>query len=196
VRPAALFEGRYPPVVKRAFLCYAIALVFAASAAGHEGPGPALPGFKATVKGLKPGTRGVTLKVLGGEDQLWLLNRSGKTITIIGYEGEPYLRFTPRGIYQNRNSPATYLNADRFARAVVPRSAHAGAKPVWRRLAKSRAWAWHDHRIHWMSTFPPKEVVEDRQTPRHIFDWSVPALLESKRIAILGSLDYSPPPNP
>ena len=155
-----------------------------------------MPGFKATITGVRPGLAGVTVRVLGSEDRLWLSNRSKRPITILGYEGEAYLRITPQGVFENRNSPAAYLNADRFARAVVPQTAHAGAKPVWRKLAKSRAWAWHDHRIHWMSTFPPKEVVDDRASPHHIFDWSVPVRAGTKRVAIVGTLDYAPPPNP
>lgn len=182
--------------MSRALAVAVAALVLAGGAAGHAGPGPALPGFKATIKGLRPGVPRVTVRVLGSEDRLWLANRSNRVVTIIGYEGEPYLRFTPQGIYENRNSPAAYLNADRFARAVVPPTAHAGAQPRWRKLAKSRAWAWHDHRIHWMSTFPPAQVVEDRASPHHIFDWSVPARAGTKRIAILGSLDYEPPSSP
>jgi hypothetical protein len=173
-----------------------MALGVTAAAAAHTGPGPALPGFKATIKGLRPGVAGVKARILGAEDRLWLLNRSNRVVTIVGYEGEPYLRFALDGVYENRNSPAAYLNVDRFARAVVPPTAHAGAKPRWRKLAKSRAWAWHDHRIQWMSTFPPAQVVEDRANPHHIFDWSVPALVGTRRIAILGSLDYEPPPSP
>ena len=155
-----------------------------------------MPGFKAIVKGLKPGIPGVTARVLGGEDRLWLSNRSDRELTIYGYEGEPYLRLTPRGVFQNQRSPATYLNLDRFARIVVPPEAHAGARPIWKRIAKSRAWAWHDHRIHWMSTFPPKPVLDDRQSPHHVFDWSVPARFGTRRVAVLGSLDYEPPPTP
>ncbi len=59
--------------------------------------------------------RGLKLKVLYGDDQVWLDNRSGKTIVIDGYGGEPYLRFAPDGIYVNVNSPAGYLNQDRYA---------------------------------------------------------------------------------
>jgi hypothetical protein len=172
------------------------ALAVAASAGAHSGPGPALPGFKATIKGLQPGLPRVTVRVLGAEDRLWLSNRSSRVVTIVGYEGEPYLRFAPSGVYENRNSPAAYLNADRFARAVVPQTAHAGAKPRWRKLGKSRAWAWHDHRIHWMATFPPQDVVADRSSAHHIFRWSVPVRAGTKRVAILGSLDYEPPSTP
>lgn len=178
-------------------LAAAIAVLAAVPpAAGHEGPGPALPGFKSTFKGLRPGVQGIKVRVLGSEDRLWLLNRSPRVVTVLGYEGEEYLRFTPAGVFENRSSPAAYLNYDRFARAVVPASAHAGAKPRWRKLAKSRAWAWHDHRIHWMATFPPQDVVADRSSPHHIFDWSVPLRAGTKRVAILGSLDYEPPSTP
>jgi hypothetical protein len=183
-------------VKSTALLGAVVALVAAAHAAAHGGPGPSMPGFTSTVKGLAPGVRGITVRVLGVEDRLWLLNTSRATVTVYGYEGEPYLRFTPQGVYENQRSPAAYLNDDRFARIVVPRSAHAGATPVWKRLGKSRAWAWHDHRIHWMNAFPPPEVVEDRERPHHIFDWRVPARAGARRFSILGSLDYAPPATP
>jgi hypothetical protein len=182
--------------VRRVVAAALVALAASAHASGHGGPGPAMPGFEATVTGLSPGVRGVTVRVLGGEDRLWLRNVSGREVTIFGYEGEPYLRCTPAGAFQNRRSPAAYLNVDRFARVVVPSSAHAGARPLWKRLGRSRAWAWHDHRIHWMSTSPPRQVVDDRASAHHIFDWSVPARVARTRFAILGSLDYEPPPNP
>ena len=73
--------------------------------------------------------RGLQLKVLYGDDQVWLDNRSGKTVVIDGYSGEPYLRFGPDGIYVNVNSPAGYLNQDRYAKSAVPKSASAKAPP-------------------------------------------------------------------
>ena len=36
------------------------------------------------------------------------------TVLIRGYEGEPYLRFAPDGVFRNEASPATYLNDDRY----------------------------------------------------------------------------------
>jgi hypothetical protein len=110
---------------------------------------------------------GLRFKILYGDDQVWLDNRSGKTVIIKGYSGEPYLRFSPAGIYVNINSPAGYLNQDRYARVQVPKSASASATP---------------------------KVKAAPRKPHHIFDWKVPATENGKRFVIAGSLDYKPPP--
>ena len=72
---------------------------------------------------MKPRVPGTQLKVLYGDDQVWMDNRSGKTVVIDGYGGEPYLRFAPQGIFVNVNSPAGYLNQDRYGKSVPPKSA-------------------------------------------------------------------------
>ena len=38
---------------------------------------------------------GLRFKILYGDDQVWLDNRSGRPVVIKGYSGEPYLRFGP-----------------------------------------------------------------------------------------------------
>jgi hypothetical protein len=137
---------------------------------------------------------GLKFKILYGDDQVWLDNRSGKTVVIKGYSGEPYLRFSPGGIYVNIKSPAGYLNQDRYARVTVPKSASAKAKPDWQKLAGGDVWAWHDHRIHYMNPIPPPQIKAAPRKPHHVFDWKVPATDNGKRFFIAGSLDYKPPP--
>jgi hypothetical protein len=156
--------------------------------------GTAKLGYRSTIEGVKPRVRGVKLKVLYGDDQVWMDNRSGQTVVIDGYGGEPYLRFAPSGIFVNVKSPAGYLNQDRYGRSKPPESASAEAAPQWEKLAGGAVWAWHDHRIHYMSpTFPP--VIRNApDQPHHVFDWKVPATANGKRFFIEGSLDYTPPP--
>jgi hypothetical protein len=121
-------------------------------------------------------------------------NGTGRTLVILGYEGEPYLRFSGGGVFRNARSPATYLNLDRYAKVDVPKDADPKAPPRWERVASGAIWAWHDHRIHWMSPIDPPRVRADPDRPHHVFDWKVPARIESERLTISGRLDYSPPP--
>lgn len=169
-----------------------LACLLAPGAQAHGGT--AKLGYRSTIDGVKPRVPGVQLRVLYGDDQMWMDNRSGETVVIDGYGGEPYLRFAPKGIFVNINSPAGYLNQDRYGKATVPKSATPEAAPNWKKLAGGNVWAWHDHRIHYMSpTFPPAISAAPDQ-PHHVFDWEVPATANGKRFAISGSLDYTPPP--
>lgn len=176
------------------------ALAIAALAACLVAPGAeahfgtAQLGYRSTIESVKPRVRGTEFKVLYGDDQIWLKNQSGETIVIDGYGGEPYLRFAPGGIFVNVNSPAGYLNQDRYGKSEVPKSASEKATPNWQKLAGGDVWAWHDHRIHYMSpTLPPVIAAAPRES-HHVFDWKVPATANGKRFFIEGSLDYKPPP--
>ena len=169
-----------------------LACVLAPGAYAHFGT--AKLGYRSTIESVKPRVPGAQLKVLYGDDQVWLDNRSGETVVINGYGGEPYLRFAPKGIFVNINSPAVYLNEDRYGKATVPKSASPEAAPNWKKLAGGNVWAWHDHRIHYMSPTLPPLISAAPDEPHHVFDWEVPATANGKRFAISGSLDYTPPP--
>jgi hypothetical protein len=45
-----------------------------------------------------------------------------------------------------------------------------------------------------MSTIPPAPVRAAPRRPHHVFDWRVPIETGGKRYAIVGSLDYTSPP--
>ena len=145
---------------------------------------------------VTPKPDGLTVEVLLGDDQLHVRNGSGRDVVIEGYDGEPYLRFAAGGgVYRNENSPATYLNTDRYGGADVPASASKTAPPRWKRVAHGDSYAWHDHRIHWMSTIDPPKVRRSPDTPQHVLDWDVPGSVGGEPLAIKGSLDYQPPPS-
>jgi hypothetical protein len=153
----------------------------------------AIKGHRATVDGIEPGLAGVTIRVLGGEHQLELENRSGQTIVVLGYEEEPYLRIEPDAVFLNARSRATYLNRGRFGRGRVPSTVDPNAKPLWRRVSGEPVYAWHDHRIHWMQGTPPAAVSEEPRRRQRIRDWKVPLVVDGRRVTVQGHLDYVPP---
>jgi hypothetical protein len=168
------------------------AAVLPPGAGAHFGTGK--KGYRSTILAVKPAIRGLELKVLYGDDQVLLNNLTGKTIVIKGYSGEPYLRFAASGIFVNVNSPAGYLNQDRYGRAQVPKSATPSAQPDWQKLAGGKRWAWHDHRIHYMNPIAPIQIRNAPRKPHHVQDWKVAATENGKPFFITGSLDYTPPP--
>jgi hypothetical protein len=171
-------------------------LVAASAAAGEEGPeGPVEFGFLSNVSHVDPLVLGLDARVLGGDDRLRVANLSGKTVVILGYDGEPYLRFTSAGVFENRNSPTAYRNRDRWGVAAVPAAARPRAVPRWRRVTRTRSYAWYDHRIQWMRRGVLPAVVRAAPRRRHkVFDWAVPGRADGKPFAIRGILGYAPPP--
>jgi hypothetical protein len=167
-----------------------VALAWCPAALAHGG---GVPGFTSTVTSVPP--PGVTVVVKDGDDRLRLENRSGSEVIIRGYDGEPYLRFAGDGVFRNANSPATYLNDDRYGQAAVPASADPKASPRWEKVADGDAYEWHDHRIHWMSPESPPQVRTTPDQPHHVFDWKVPGSIGGKPFVLAGSLDYAPPPS-
>jgi hypothetical protein len=170
-----------------------VALGLPAAVIAH--PGSTLTGYVSTVSAVVPNVLGVNALVLGGDDRLRISNYSGKTLVIMGYEGEPYLRFDETGVYANTLSPAAHLNRFRLPRPLKPGVADPSARPRWRRVAPGVTYEWHDHRIHWTGREPPAGVREHPDRIQRIFTWRVPGRADGARFAITGFLGYAPDPS-
>jgi len=186
-------EGR-ARMIRLALLVTVLTFVACPAAAAHSGGGAVgARGYVSTLVAVQPPRMGILVEILDGDDRLALTNSTGGMLVVFGYEGEPYLRFTPDGVYRNSRSPATYLNEDRYAQVELPPWASPAEDPLWEQVAGGERWEWHDHRIHWMSTLPPSVVRSAPDTSHHIFNWEVPAELDGDPLTILGSLDYTRP---
>jgi hypothetical protein len=177
---------------RAAILLFVTTLTLVGGAGAH--PGSTLTGYVSTVSALVPNVLGVNAFVLGGDDRLRISNYSGKTVVILGYEGEPYLRFDKTGVYANTLSPAAHLNRFRRPRPLKPGAADPSAPPHWRRVAPGVTYEWHDHRIHWTGHQPPPGVQKHPDRIQRIFRWRVPGRANGARFAITGFLGYAPDP--
>ena len=163
------------------------ALAAAPTALAHQGN----PNYRSVIDRVSPTVSGLRLQVLNLDDRLELQNTSGKTVMVQGYQGEPYARILGNGTVQvNHNSPAFYLNDDRFAAVKVPANAKPGATPDWQVVDRAGRFQWHDHRIHWMSTVPPKQVTDTSKRTK-VFDWTVPVQVGSTKGAVSGTLFWA-----
>jgi hypothetical protein len=177
--------------MKRAAIILSLAvLVTPAASQAHRGS--AQTGYVSTVSALVPPVLGVDARVLGGDDRLRISNYSGKTIVVLGYEQEPYLRFDRRGVWANTRSPAAHLNRFRRPRPLAPGVANASDPPRWGLLTRGVTYEWHDHRIHWTAAEAPEGVRENPDRIQRIFNWRVPGLANGKRFAVTGFLGYAP----
>jgi hypothetical protein len=134
------------------------------------------------------------VSVVNYDDHFLLRNETHRRVVVYGYNGEPYVRLLPDGSVQvNHNSPAYYLNEDRFGAVKVPASASATATPDWHTDNKDGAYQWHDHRMHWMGkNLPPQ--VKDKGKRTRIFNYKIPLRVAGTPVHIAGTLWWQPEP--
>jgi hypothetical protein len=167
----------------------AIGVLAAATGAAAHG-GTRSQGYVSTFASLDPNVLGVSVSVFGPKNQFRLTNYSGKTVVVLGYQGEPYLRFSGLTVDENLASPTAYLVASRS----VPADAALGAKERWHRIARSSSYTWHDDRIVWTGAELPAAVKREPDEPHVIFNWRIPARSDGKPFSIKGFLGWVPPP--
>jgi hypothetical protein len=163
-------------------------LVAAPTATAHQGN----PNFRSEVTAITPADQaeGIEIAVRNFDDGLELVNRSGKVVIVEGYDGEPYLRFDPSGdVWVNLNSPAHYLNEDRFADTEIPERADADAAPEWKQIDDTGVAYWHDHRSHYMGEGTPAQV-EDESVETKVFDYRIPMTVDGVPVAAIGTLTW------
>jgi hypothetical protein len=177
--------------------------VAAAPASAHSVSGVSGTNFETTLRSVTPPVPGLTVKVVEVGSRLEVENRTGKELIVLGYKGEPYLRIGPDGVYENRLSPATYLNKSR--KGGTPTEAAEKAKvgeTDWAKTSSEPLARWHDHRIHWMGNINPPEVRNSPGT-RHVIkmsadspQWSVAMRLDNQDVVARGDLIWQPGPSP
>jgi deferrochelatase/peroxidase EfeB len=172
------------------------ALLPSGGAWAHEVGGVGATNFATTLSALSPAVPGVSLAVVENGSRLELRNTTGREVVVRGYSDEPYARIGPDGVWVNDSSPATYLNADRFASTTVPADADPAAPPRWRKISDETVHRWHDHRIHWMLTTLPTAVAAAPTAPHRISDWHVDLDYDGTVLSATGSLDWVPGPSP
>jgi hypothetical protein len=148
--------------------------------------------YRSYVTGITPSVPGVSLQVLEFADRLILTNHSGETVTVLGYDREPYGRVLANGTVElNTSSPAYYLNQNFYGDVNVPASASASATPHWTVVDRTGRLEWHDHRIHWMSPALPPQVKNKAKRTK-IFDWQVPIEVGARMATVNGELFWTP----
>jgi hypothetical protein len=178
------------------FVGLAGALALAAPAWAHGGEAPDGTNYRTEVTGVTPAAPGLAVRAVEAGARLELTNRTGGTIEVLGYQGEPYLEVRPDGVYENTHSPATYLNRTLAGDTDLPATADPTLPPSWQRIADSPVVRWHDQRTHWLEAAPPAPVRADPDRQHRVRDWAVPLRAGTSTMEVRGTLDWLPPPNP
>ena len=169
-------------------LCAALALVVVV-------PGTAsaalLAQFRTAVTGVSPSVPGVTAKSATNGESITVTNRSDTTLIVEGYQHEAYLKITKAGVWQNKVSPATYLNKEQTI-GTLPSQASANKPAVWVKISSSPVATWHDHRIHWMGSQDPPVTQSDPHHSHLINKWTIPTRYGKQKGSITGTLTWYP----
>lgn len=184
------------PLTVAASLAWLVAL--APPAAAHSVSGVGATNWRTRLVDVRPFVPGLRVRVVELGSRMELTNATGRHVVVLGYQGEPYLRVGPDGVFENTRSPATYLNRTRSGADRVPGTADPSAPPQWRKVSAGTTVRWHDHRIHWMGTSPPPQVR--REPFRHhvvVPRWEVELrLVDGRRVVASGTLEWVPGPSP
>ncbi|HEX9504989.1 MAG TPA: hypothetical protein VGA62_03175 [Acidimicrobiia bacterium] len=173
-------------------------IAMSASPAGAHGLGGLKPtDYQTRLGAITPATPGVELTVVDLGTRLELTNRSAHDVVVLGYDGEPYLRVGPRGVYQNTKSPATYFNRSlNPSGSAPPEQVDPKAPPDWRQTGDGHTVSWHDHRAHFMGLGDPPAVRRDPHH-RHLIDtFQIRMSTEGRALTARGQIFWVPPPSP
>ena len=179
-------------------IAVALLVASAAPASAHGVGGVQPTNYLTTIDSMTPQVRGLTVDVVDLGTRLRLTNTTAHDAVVLGYDGEPYLRVGPRGVFENVRSPAVYINQTlNLANAQAPpKSADPEAPPVWRKVSNGDSVAWHDHSAHYMGTQDPPIVQRDPSS-RHLVDrYTVKIRWNGEDVVAQGRIVWVPAPSP
>ncbi len=139
------------------------------------------------------------IRVMGGDTYLVVEVPEGSELQVPGYDDEPYIRIQADGeVEVNERSPARWLNDARYGAAEVdvPAVADAEAPPEWVLSGRDGEYAWHDHRIHFMSPSLPSQVDPSLDEVQEVWDWELELVLDGEPVTVRGELAWVPGSGP
>ena len=146
--------------------------------------------YLSTITSVRPEVPGLDLSIIKDGASITLTNRTGRTVVVLGYTGEPYLRISPAAVEENVQSVSSLLNGSLvvsdFARQLAQRQQQ--GPPQWRRVSEGPTFTWHDHRMHWMAQQRPPVAAADPRHPHPVFDWTMDLSVEGRPVVVTGAL--------
>lgn len=185
LRAGALFAG----------LVTVILIASAPPAEAHTISGMEATNYRSEILAISPPDPNISVRLLELGRRVQLTNRGTTDIVVLGYEGEPYLRLGPGGVFENTRSPTLYRNQLSVDGSVpeVPKSADAQAAPRWKRTGGGNTVTWRDQRTRWEGADAPGVKAAPDRRQAVVPSWTI--FLEApSRVTVTGSITYIPPP--
>ncbi|MDP9222930.1 MAG: hypothetical protein M3P18_03585 [Actinomycetota bacterium] len=171
-------------VMKRMLVVAVLAAAWLAqptTAYAHVGRSPSVAvDDRARITRIEPPNAPFDVRVVDGDQDLWLQLKPGNDLVVLGASGEPFLRFHRGAVFANTRSPTA--QSDLFG--VIPaRSTEAPpTPPSWWKVSSGASYLWHDHRLHALA------LLSGVGPPRKLGQWHIPLRLNGRRAVIVGGL--------
>ena len=171
--------------------------VFAQPASAHTLTGVQPTNYRSEIVSILPALPRVAVEILDLGRRIRLTNHGRVDVVVMGYQGEPYLRVGPGGVFENIHSPAVYVNKPSPPYATtsttLPPVANPAARPAWRRTSHGTTATWRDRRTRWEGP-SPESVRAAPHTRQVVAPWLISVTSGGEQAAITGRILWVPPP--
>ena len=139
-----------------------------------------------------PAPQGLQVQALPGRlPALFLSAPSGVPVTVLGRDGEPFLRMTDAGVEVNTHS-RTHVE-DRQARGEL--AGPPSPTPAFVLVAPgASSYTWLDARLRYPEDLPPPDVLRAGE-PTVVQEWDVPVEIAGDPAALGGDVTWVPEPD-
>lgn len=149
--------------------------------------------YRSTVSGIEPAVPGLNVSVQAG-GALMLTNTTGKTVTVLGYAGEPYLRISAHGVDENLNSFSSGVNGEAGDVRGLPAPGPERAEPTaprWQHRDYSPTVVWRDYRIRGPVGGRPAVVRADPHHAHRVSTWNLRLSVGDEPVTVTGTVDWT-----
>jgi hypothetical protein len=174
------------PAVILAAVAAGVALRPAPALAHTISSDPVAGNYRSQVLAIVPATPLLRLRVVDGDQRLWMSVAPGARAVVLGIQGEPFLRFAGGRVDVNTRSATASI--DRLIPGAPAPSFAASARPAWRQVASGQAYMWPEHRI---GSLEPVALHQPGARPR----WVLPIVLNGRPVLVTGNLERVSPPS-
>ncbi|MBV8559541.1 MAG: hypothetical protein JO050_02120, partial [Acidimicrobiia bacterium] len=176
-----------------------LVILAAPPAEAHTVTGVSPTDYRSEVLGVTPPLPGVSVRLLDLGNRVEVVNTSASDVVVLGYQGEPYLRVGPSGVYENRLSPSVALNsvtATNTSPSTPPLAAGAQPAPSWRRIGGGRSVRWRDRRTRWAAPAPAQVSAAPDVSHVVVPQWLIGLRQGAQDASVAGRITYVPGPSP
>jgi len=166
--------------------CVVVGLLALPATAAADGPiTPTATDYMARV-GHVPA--GLEARVVNAYLNLWLQAPSRAHVTVLDFQGAPWVRFSRSGVAVNHNSVEYYLSQVPVP-AATPKGLNRETAPHWVQVSSGHAYAWREGRLHALAT------VALAPGQSYVGRWKIPVVVNGRPATITGGIWHRGPPS-